>query len=262
MGDVEHLPHLGVDGRVLGIGPRADAGELAGRERVLRREQGDVDAARHQRLGQQARHQLPRAVVARRRAPGDRRQHGDTHAMRPSRVGRSTVRMTPSSARSSSAPSAAGAASATVERSGRRTVRPVRQRQALRPSAEIERHEQSLVAVPTLVGEHVALARRAARSRRSTAPDARAGAPAAGDRASSIECGSSAIRATLRVGQSALSGSHGVAGGEAGIRARVPRHRRAHRIAARGRDRARAARAGPAPAPAGSRRRSMPSSSP
>ena len=35
MGDVEHLPHLGVDGGVLGIGRRADAGQLARRPAVL-----------------------------------------------------------------------------------------------------------------------------------------------------------------------------------------------------------------------------------
>ena len=81
MGDVEHLPHLGVDGGVLGIGRRAHAGQLARRLAVLGGEQGDVDAARHQRLGQQARHQLPWTIVARRGAPGDRRQHGDAQAI-------------------------------------------------------------------------------------------------------------------------------------------------------------------------------------
>jgi len=72
MGDVEHLPYLGVDGGVLGIGRRADTGQFAGRPAILRGEQGDVDAARHQRLGQQARHELPWTIMARRRAPGDR----------------------------------------------------------------------------------------------------------------------------------------------------------------------------------------------
>ena len=79
MGDVKHLPHLGVDAGVLRIGRRADAGELRRGRAVLRGEQRHVDAARHQRLGQQAGHQLPRAVMARRGAPGDRRQHGDAH---------------------------------------------------------------------------------------------------------------------------------------------------------------------------------------
>ena len=81
MGDVEHLPYLGVDRGVLGIGRRAEAGQFARRLAILGGEQGDVDATRHQRLGQQARHQLPWAIVARRRAPGDWRQHGDTQAI-------------------------------------------------------------------------------------------------------------------------------------------------------------------------------------
>ena len=84
MGDVEHLPHLGVDGGIFGIGRRADTGELARRPAIQRSEQSDVDAARHQRLGQQARHQLPGTIMARRRAPGDRRQHGDAQAIVPS----------------------------------------------------------------------------------------------------------------------------------------------------------------------------------
>src|SRR6185312_15599467 len=77
MGDVEHLPYLGVDSGVLGIGRWADAGQSARRPAILRGEQGDVDAARHQRFGQQARHQLPWTIMARRRAPGDRSEHGD-----------------------------------------------------------------------------------------------------------------------------------------------------------------------------------------
>ena len=81
MGDVEHLPHLGVDGGVFGIGRRTDTTQLRRRPAILGGEQRDVDAARHQRLGQQARHQLPGTVMARRRAPGDRRQHGDAQAI-------------------------------------------------------------------------------------------------------------------------------------------------------------------------------------
>ena len=105
MGDVEHLPHLGVDGRVLGIGRRAHAGERARGLAVLGGEQGDVDAARHQRLGQQARDQLPRTIVARRGAPGDRRQHGDAQAVVLPCLRQSGVRITPSFPRSSRAPS-------------------------------------------------------------------------------------------------------------------------------------------------------------
>jgi hypothetical protein len=45
MGDVEHLPYLGVDGGVLGIGRRADTGQAAGRPAILRGKQGDVPRA-------------------------------------------------------------------------------------------------------------------------------------------------------------------------------------------------------------------------
>jgi len=121
MGDVEHLPHLGVNGGVLGIGRRADAGQLARGPAVFRGEQGDVDAARHQRLGQQARHQLPWTIMARRGAPGDRRQHGDAQAIVLSCFGQAAVRITPSSSRSSSVPSATSTASSTVDKSGRQS---------------------------------------------------------------------------------------------------------------------------------------------
>ena len=46
--------------------------------------ESDVDASRHQRLGQQARHQLP-AVMAQQHAPGgNQHQHGDARADCPS----------------------------------------------------------------------------------------------------------------------------------------------------------------------------------
>ncbi len=182
MGDVEHLPHLGVDAGVLGIGRRADAGELARGRAVLRGEQGDVDAARHQRLGQQAGHQLPRAVMARRRAPGDRRQHGDAQAIvLPASHGHQDHALVRAQQQ--------GAVSdqRRVGDSGQEQpaiARPVRQRQAMRPSAEIERHDQSLRAVPALIGEHVAFRVQqrevADRQRRMRAPEQRA----IGDRAS------------------------------------------------------------------------------
>ncbi len=80
MGDVQRFPHLGVERLVLRIAARHDAIELAGGHAVERREQGDVDAARDQRLGQQAGDQLPRAIGARRRPPADRAEHRDAHA--------------------------------------------------------------------------------------------------------------------------------------------------------------------------------------
>ncbi len=78
VGDMEHLPHFCVDRGILGIGRRADGIEPACRPAVLGGEQGDVDTARDQGLGQETRHLLPGAVMARRCTPGDRRQHGDT----------------------------------------------------------------------------------------------------------------------------------------------------------------------------------------
>ena len=59
MGDVEQLPDLGVDGRVFRVGTRTDARERGRRDRVGGGEQRDVDAARDERLGEQARHELP-----------------------------------------------------------------------------------------------------------------------------------------------------------------------------------------------------------
>ena len=65
-----------------------------------------------------------------------------------------------------------------------------------------------------------------------TAQDARGGARAGGGGASSIEPGACASRATLRSAQSAFSGSHGAPVVKPAFASRVPRHRRAHRIAA------------------------------
>ena len=117
--DVEQLPDLGVDGRVLGVGTRAHAGERAGRERVERREQRDVDAAGDERLGEQAGDELPGAVVARRRAPRDRREHGDTHGWLLQTGGGWTQGRAPSSGRSTrrSPVAAASLSAVTVERS-------------------------------------------------------------------------------------------------------------------------------------------------
>ena len=79
--DVQELPDLGIDGRVLGVRMRTDAGEGPAREGVGGGKQGDVDAASDEGLGEQARDELPGAIVAWRGAPRDRRQHGDTQGM-------------------------------------------------------------------------------------------------------------------------------------------------------------------------------------
>ena len=171
MGDVQHLPHLGVDGRVLGIGRRADAAQLARRQAVLGGEQGDVDAARHQRLGQQARHQLPGTIVARRGAPGDRREHGDTQAIVLPCFRQSDVRITPSFPRSRRAPCPGCAASARVDKSGRPSLAQSGNCRRCGRVPKIERHDQSLRTVPALIGEDVALRIQQREARRSTAPD-------------------------------------------------------------------------------------------
>ena len=175
MGDVEHLPHLGVDGGVLGIGRRADAGELARRQAILGGEQGDVDAARHQGLGQQARHQLPWTIVARRSAPGDRRQHGDTQAVVLPCSCQASLRITPSFARSNREPSPVGAALRPWTRAAGSVAQSGKRRRCGRP-AKIERHDQSLVAVPALIREDVALRTQQREVADRRAPDARAAA--------------------------------------------------------------------------------------
>ncbi len=77
-GDVQALPHLGVELRVLRVpgGDRAD--QRRGRQRVGGGEQRDVHAARDQPFRQERDELLPRAVVARRHPPRDRGQHRHT----------------------------------------------------------------------------------------------------------------------------------------------------------------------------------------
>ena len=98
IGDVQRLPHLGVEVRGFGIAARGDALQLAGGVRILRGEEGDVDAARDQRLGKEARDQLPRAVAGRRRRPRDRGQHGDAHQFSSSTMNPSSPSIRPSKA--------------------------------------------------------------------------------------------------------------------------------------------------------------------
>ena len=75
--DVEAFGDLGLDGGVLRPATGGGAVEFGGGDRVGRGEQGDVVAGRDESLGEQRRELLPRAVVARRRSPGDRREHRD-----------------------------------------------------------------------------------------------------------------------------------------------------------------------------------------
>ena len=77
LGDVQALAHLRVDVRILRLSSRHDRLRAVPRcLRIASGEQRDVDAALDEPFGEQRGELLPRAVVAGRDAPGDRRQHG------------------------------------------------------------------------------------------------------------------------------------------------------------------------------------------
>ena len=84
--DVQRLPDLRIQCRILGVAGRRRADEASGRDGVGRGEQGDVDSSPDQALGQQRSELLPRAVMARRYPPRDRCQNRDPHG--PHHVGR------------------------------------------------------------------------------------------------------------------------------------------------------------------------------
>ncbi len=79
--DVQRLPDPAVQLGILRVAVRADAVESGRRHRVERGEERDIDSSRDQPLGQQAGDRLPRPVVPGRRAPGDRREHGELHVV-------------------------------------------------------------------------------------------------------------------------------------------------------------------------------------
>src|SRR5438552_15401141 len=79
--DVERLPHLGIERLVLGERARADPIQPRARETVRGREQRYVEPPLDQPLGEKGHDALPRPVVPRRHAPGDRREHTDAHAL-------------------------------------------------------------------------------------------------------------------------------------------------------------------------------------
>src|SRR5438552_16081370 len=79
--DVERLPHLGIERLVLGERARADPIRPRAREAVRGREQRYVETPLDQPLGEKGHDALPRPVVPRRHAPGDRREHTDAHAL-------------------------------------------------------------------------------------------------------------------------------------------------------------------------------------
>jgi hypothetical protein len=77
VGDVRALGDLRVDAVVLGPSPCARAAERGGRLGIGGGEQGDVVAGGDQAIGEERGEQLPGPVVARRGAPGDRREDSD-----------------------------------------------------------------------------------------------------------------------------------------------------------------------------------------
>ena len=72
---------------ILRVPDRRGPDEASAGDRVGGREQGHVESAGDEPLGQERRELLPRAVVARRHPPRDRREHGDAQvrARRPRR---------------------------------------------------------------------------------------------------------------------------------------------------------------------------------
>src|ERR1019366_8589243 len=61
------------------VAVRADAVKSCRRHRVERCEKCDIDSSRDKPLREQAGDRLPRPIVLGRRAPGDRREHGELH---------------------------------------------------------------------------------------------------------------------------------------------------------------------------------------
>jgi hypothetical protein len=76
-GDVQRLGDLRFDRVVLVPATRARAAEVGGGDRVARGEQRDVMAGGDEPVGEERGEELPRAVVAGRRAPGDGREDAD-----------------------------------------------------------------------------------------------------------------------------------------------------------------------------------------
>ena len=80
-GDVERLPHLRVERRILGVPRRRAPDEARARDRVGRREQRHVDASLDQTLRQEGCEQLPRPVTPRGHSPRDRGEHPHAEAV-------------------------------------------------------------------------------------------------------------------------------------------------------------------------------------
>src|SRR5674536_30577 len=79
--NVQDLPYFWHNGEVFFIAPRANGMELAACLRITGRKEGNIIAARDQPLGQKGDHAFPRAVMLRRRAPSNRREHRNAHSL-------------------------------------------------------------------------------------------------------------------------------------------------------------------------------------
>ena len=80
--EMEGLPDLRVERGVFHQWPRADRVKPRRRDAVRGREQRDVDASLDEPLREEGDDELPGAVVARRYAPRDRREHSDAQGTR------------------------------------------------------------------------------------------------------------------------------------------------------------------------------------
>src|ERR1700683_1994777 len=76
---MQALGDLWVDARVLRPAPWYHAAKLSRRLRITCSEERHVVAPRHEPFGQERGKELPRSVVARGDAPGDRREYRDAH---------------------------------------------------------------------------------------------------------------------------------------------------------------------------------------
>src|SRR5207245_1942928 len=77
--DMERLPYLRIEGEVFLQRSRADSVETSLRDAVRRSEQRHVHITLDESFREKGHDALPRAVVARRYAPRDGREHRDAH---------------------------------------------------------------------------------------------------------------------------------------------------------------------------------------
>src|SRR5947209_1131440 len=89
--EVQKLPYLRLEGRILGVWPRDDRFKGRTGERITRGEERDVIAAANQSLAQVCDYRFPCPVLTRWRAPGNGAEHGDLHPVSRPRITVSTT---------------------------------------------------------------------------------------------------------------------------------------------------------------------------